>query len=272
MTAFSDVKDPDNEVTRLASRVGFQSMLEFYQEVNLGTVPGHSLVHKFGRNPDAGTSSEDIHYGGGVLTPLVAAATMEAISGDAEDDVDGDNARTIRIWGIDGSFNIVTADIIMNGTSVTTATTQEFLRVYRARILTCGTYNVDNAGDIIIRVSSAGATQLTMEAGTGVSQTSHYTVEVGYTAYIVRAAISVDSTKTSRIILASRGNTNLLAAPFDPVEHLRTWDGVTGVLPEAFLANYIIAEKTDIWFESVAGGVNTPLEIDYDMLLVANGV
>ena len=156
---------------------------DFLIEVNKGNVAGHTLIHKFGRNALAGTSNEDVRYGGGTLTPLTAATTIEAISASANDTSAGSGARTIKIWGVDINFAEVEATITMNGTTVTTATAQTFLRVNKARVITTGTYDVANDGDITIRVVSAGATQIVIEAGTGVSQTTHYTIPAGKTGY-----------------------------------------------------------------------------------------
>ena len=183
----------------------------------------------------------------------------------------GSNARTIRIWGVDGSFNAITEDITLAGLSASTATTQTFLRVYRGRVLTNGTYNTKNAGNISIRVSGAGAIQATIVADTSVTETTHYTIADGYTGYLVRVAIEVDSSKSSRIVMHARGNTNLVSAPFDPVEHVHTWDGVTGGIPLDLKEPHIFAAKTDIWFTSTAGALNTALEADYDLILVQDG-
>lgn len=106
----------------------------------------------------------------------------------------------------------------------------------------------------------------------GVSQTSHYTVEDNCDAYILQAHLTIDSTKASRFILGERGNSSLLVAPFDPNQHVRTWDGVSGPIASEFLANHKIETKTDVWFESVAAAINTPLEVDYDMLVVSRDI
>ena len=243
----------------------------FFLEVARGNVAGYSGIHKFGRNVAAGTSEEQIQFGGGTLVPLTAAVNIEAISDDANDTAAGSNARTIRIWGVDGNFNAITEDITLAGLSASTATTQTFLRVYRGRVLTTGTYNTKNVGNIFIRVSGAGAIQATIVADTSVTETTHYTIANGYTGYLVRVAIEVDSSKSARIIMHSRGNTNLTTAPFDPVAHVHTWDGVKGGLPLDLKEPHIFAAKTDIWFTSIAGAVSTPLEADYDLILVQDG-
>ncbi len=243
---------------------------DWLREVNKGRIQGHSLIHKFGRNAAAGTSEEDIHYGGGALVPLTAAVTIEAISASAADAAAGAGARTIQIWGLDINFEPINEVITMNGIAASTATTQSFLRVFKVRVLTTGTYNAANTGDITVRVSSAGATQVTVEAESGVSQTTHYTIPAGFTAYVVRASIDVDSSKTATIKMVERGNSSLTVAPFDPHKHVHTWSGVTGNINEDFVANHKVLEKQDIWFEVVAGSVGTPVEADYDLLLIDN--
>lgn len=242
----------------------------FLYAVNAGLVAGHRLIHKFGRNVAAGVSNEDIQYGGGKKTPLTTAVTMEAVSGSANDAIAGTHARRIRIWGTSAQFVEITEDIELAGLTPSAATSQVFLNVYRARILDTGTYNVANDGDITVRVSGAGSTELVMQAGTSVSQTSHYTVPLGHTGFLLRTGIEVDSAKAARILLIERCNTSLTSAPYAPHEHIHTWDGVKGAFSETFMANHRLPEKTDVWGESEAGATNTALEIDYDLLIIEN--
>lgn len=270
MKAFN-IKD-NSAIVSIVTRSGILTVEDYLLEVNQGHISGHELIHKFGRNASAGTSEEDIHYGGGTLTPLTSASTMEAVSDNVDDTSTGAGARTIQIWGVDGSFIEVTETITMNGTTASTATTTSFLRVYRARVITVGTYDGSNTGTVTIRVSGAGATQLVLEPDSGVSQTSHYTVAAGHTAYLLRASVSVDSSKTARIIMSKRINTNLVSAPYGAHQHVHTWDGVSAPLEEVFVANHKFQEKEDIWFKSVAGAVSTPLEVDYDLLVINDNV
>jgi len=60
---------------------------EFYNQVASGKVPGHSALHKFGRNPDIDGGFEDIWNGGGVYTGhnATAAETLEVFSSDGDD-------------------------------------------------------------------------------------------------------------------------------------------------------------------------------------------
>ena len=71
---------------------------DFYVEVMLGIVPGHSWVQKFGKNQAVATTIVPIAIGGVYQTPTTAV-TLEVISDDADDAADGTGARNIILQG-----------------------------------------------------------------------------------------------------------------------------------------------------------------------------
>ena len=62
------------------------------------------VIHKFGSNPDVGTTMEDIWQTGGVYTWLQSAVTLEAISDSADDIITGSGARKVIVQGLDPDF------------------------------------------------------------------------------------------------------------------------------------------------------------------------
>lgn len=69
--------------------MSFFGTQDFYLEVVKGNVPGHSIVHKYGMNPNVPNAAtfENIWNGGGVYTGFdaTAAETLEVFSSDATD-------------------------------------------------------------------------------------------------------------------------------------------------------------------------------------------
>ncbi len=108
----------------------------FELEVAKGNVPGHSVINKFGRNTDV-TAAEDIWGAGGNWTQVTAACTSNFASSSASDTAAGTGARTLTIYGIDGSYADVSETLTLNGTS-NVATANSYWHIYRALVATAG--------------------------------------------------------------------------------------------------------------------------------------
>ena len=124
---------------------------DFFTEVALGNVPGHSLINKFGRNPDtdqiasatAVTIGRDIWDGGvagaTMWLPPTTARTHQIASSDDEDGGAGTDtgALTLRIFGLDAAYALQNEDLALNGTTdVPTANT--YTMIHRMVVLTTG--------------------------------------------------------------------------------------------------------------------------------------
>lgn len=242
----------------------------FLEEVNQGNVEGAKLIHKFGSNPNVGVTHVDIWEGQIVLQWLTAAETMDVISTDIVDDIStGIGARTVSITGLDTDFNEVEETIVLLATPVTTITA--FRRILTARVVTVGTYTGTNQGDISITASSSATLQgfiVTEESRT--SQT-HYTIPAGKTGYLLRTSITMNANKEVNVNIHNRPGADIVAAPFLASVHLHHWDGLSVPIDERFLANHILPEKTDVWFDGQA--TSTPagsIDVDYDILVIDN--
>jgi len=241
---------------------------DFLIEVNKGLVPGHSLIHKFGQNLGASTTEQDVWGQGGILAFLTAAETMDVISTDTTNDIStGNNARTVELTGLDASFNVITETVTLGATAVTT--TASFIRVYRMKVVTVGTYGVTNLGTITATASSAGTVQCDVSVGDGQSGTTHYTVPAGFTAYILRISITTDAGKTCGYHLHAREDADTVAAPFAPSKAIHHWEGIAQE-GEELKANHILQEKTDVWFTAAMTSGTGLVAVDYDILLIDN--
>lgn len=245
--------------------------------IALGQVRGWSVVHKFGHIDDLGTSLEDVWPTNGLYTYLTSPVTLEAISSSADDDSGGAGAQTIRVEGLDGDFNAVTEDITMNGLSATTATTNTFLRINRAYVLTTGTYGIGSAGDITIRTSSGGATHATINNTTadtvswdyGQTQIARYTVPAGKMAFISRISVQCESNKRADLAAYQRQNADDVTTPFSGAR--RVWFSVEGFsefVEKSFDSPILFPEKTDIiWQARLASGTNGRVTVAYEIFV-----
>ena len=148
--------------------------------VALGSVSGWRLFRKFGMNPDVDSGTEEL-WPPGTPRVLPSAAAAASVVGGANDvATSGTGAWTLRVEGLAANYNEVGETISMTG-ATPALTTQTFLRVSRAYVVTAGTTG-GNVGAISISVG--GDLQAYIEALQGQTHQTHYTVPAGYTLLV----------------------------------------------------------------------------------------
>jgi len=162
---------------------------DFYLEVVKGNVSGHSAVLIRGHNPNQSAASGFVDIAEfGSITYLAAAETMNIASTSAADAAAGTGARTVLVQGVDNTGAALEEVVAMNGTT-NVLTVGSYLRVNSIVALTAGSGGF-NAGNITATASAAGTVQDEMDAGEGVSQSSHYTVPLGKTLNLLRIELN----------------------------------------------------------------------------------
>lgn len=227
-------------------------------------------IEKFGANLSVGADIETIWEAGGIYEYLTVASTVSAISDDSGDTVAGTGARTIEIQGLDSNYNTVTEIISTNGTSSGPASTNEFLRIYRALVKTAGSTGT-NEGQINVNAGSTTVISIGTKGigvnkeGFGQSQTSVYTIPAGKTGYITQWSVgsSIYNSGVQAFLMLSEPNDG-------PI--MRTKDIM-------FLNNYSIKdykvplqalEKTDIEVRAYDTSSGIPVSTSYNVILVDN--
>lgn len=168
---------------------------DFLIEVAKGQIQDHSLVFKFGRNPDvdAGTDPEDVWTYGGLYTYPSAAAVNFISSSDP-----ADIGMEITVEGLDADWNPLSLTVVLDGTTKTAIGTGEvFLRTFRA-------YNsgsTEFAGTIYIYEDDTTTTPGIPDDPTkvraqilAIDQQTYmalYTIPAGYRGYFLGGGISI---------------------------------------------------------------------------------
>jgi len=249
----------------------------WYTEVKLGRVSGHSIVRVFGRNPTAGVALVDISTLGSVYTWPTAAVNLEAISSSVNDtNSSGSGARVITVTGLDTDFIEIEEDINMNGVSASSATSSAFRRIHTAYVKTSGTYASSsagaNAGTITIRTQSAGASHVTIAVTAppkGVTQSARYTIPAAKTGYLIGARINVDSTKSASIICWERSDADDVTTPFSGKQLVFQLDGIARTVSYTPITPIgPFSAKTDLWWSSISAQTNTPISVDFEILVI----
>lgn len=245
--------------------------ITYYQEVAEGNVVGRTAFTKVGFNSVIGTSTQLISEAGSSAPYFpTSAINIEALSASANDTSTGSGVRTIYVTGLNGSFNEISEAITLSGSSPVISTNQ-FIRVYSAVSIGCGTYRGVNSGDITVRGSSGGTTFLLMTAGQGTALTSHYTVPAGKTLFLHWFFAAIESNKNVALTFWVGGGADVISAPYTPVLAAGRAGGLATVFEQGFSGlTGAISEKTDIWVTGMTSVGSAAVTVEYSCILKSN--
>lgn len=250
----------------------------FLIEVAKGNVAKHSIVDKFGENSSIGTSYVPVASGGTYQTPT-ALTSVEIVSDSANDvNTSGSGAHQVEVTGLSTGWAEITETVNLNGTTAV-ALSNQFFRIYRARVSTSGTYGspagASHNSTITINTSGAGALWAEIDTdggfGLGSSEIGVYSVPTGHTAYLLESLIDVDSTKSTNVLLFKREGADDVASPFSPMIVLSIHRGLTGEQPLRGPAPVVgkITGPADIgYMAKVASGASVKCEVTMQILLI----
>lgn len=227
-----------------------------------GQMLGASHINKFGYTGGTVNGSATIWdgvavNGNSIYTYLDTAVTVEVDSDDEADD-----GATYLIEGLDGDYNPVSESITTDANTGIGTGTQQFLRVFRAKMTTNGGTNV---GNVSITATDEDETLLAyIKEGNGQTLMSVYTVPAGKTAYLVKIHGSVDKANVDVKFM-------LFETPFGGSRNIKYMSGTQGGNPADY--DYPVPlrfeEKSDLEMRILtsaacgAGGI-------FDLILVDN--
>ena len=170
----------------------------FGLQVSRGQIMGHSAFSIFGYNGDLDQTEESVWPDGSTVPHPTTASVLDIVSTSTDDDAAGTGARTVFIEGLDGSYNVVSETVILDGTTAV-ETVNSYLYVNQFYVVTTGTGGV-NAGEITAKVD----TTLYDLIAVGYNQrtTAHYCVPAGYTAYLTEGVITAGQASGSTAVTA----------------------------------------------------------------------
>lgn len=243
---------------------------DFLVDVARGEEPGFSVIHKYGRNPDidnAVGTFECLWNGGGQYTGFDAtsADTIDIYSSSANDTSAGTGARTIKIQGLDSSWNYATENFTLTG-ATQVVSTSTWMRVDRIEVLTAGTGG-ENAGTITVEQSGTPANVFAaVPIGYNQTMIAAYTVPLGKTAYMLGWFVStVKNSANCSCRIRCRPDGGV----FHVKEEIQMFGGGTGYISREYRSPKNGFEaKTDIYVESDSDAANTIISGGFDLLLV----
>jgi len=192
-----------------------------------GLVSGTSSINKFGYRESIPNSYQTI-WDGTADYAYAAAGTVLAVA----DNTSSDNNGTVEVQGLDQNYAPITETLTIGGS----ASSNQFLRVFRARMITAntGSINVDE-----IRIKRATTDLAIILAAAGQTLMSLYTIPAGKTGYLIRLQGNVDANNDALFRLISR-----------PLNESFNVKGQFGVFASGFTVEYpiplVFTEKTDL--------------------------
>ncbi len=192
-----------------------------------GLVSGTSSINKFGYRESIPNSYQTI-WDGTSDYAYAAAGTVLAVA----DNTSSDNNGTVEVQGLDQNYAPITETLTIGGS----ASSNQFLRVFRARMITTntGSTNVDE-----IRIKRSTTDLAIILAGAGQTLMSLYTIPAGKTGYLIRLQGNVDANNDALFRLISR-----------PLNESFNVKGQFGVFASGFTIEYpiplVFTEKTDL--------------------------
>ena len=247
--------------------------MDFFIDVQRGKVPGHSMVHKFGRNDAVANAVWEGVLQVGAQFPWSQAATPMRIKigGAVTDTAAGTGAREVTLQGLNAAGIEITEALASTGTSVSLSSSNSFIRLYRAWVSAVGAYGSTNSDAIIIENSTSGTDYITIAAGEGQTQFAGYSIPAGKTGYLLSLHLTVDAGKAADFRVFTRENLTDITAPMSAKRLKLYFDGILQpVIHKPYGAEFMLDELTDIWVEARGGGATSQVSADFELLLVDN--
>jgi len=240
---------------RSISQIGTSEPFEL--QVARGQIPGHSLLHKFGAVPAMSINNTGTVWDiNDTLYPWSAFASAGTLTVDRANA--GDANKIITIVGLDANYNQISENVTLTA-ATGNATTNSFIRVYRAYM-----YNgsATNVGNIDIKKSTTIVARIT--ANKGQTLMGVYTVPAGYTAYLTQGVMSVQSgaDATGDFFVRYGAETAFRIA--------HTFEVASAEYFYAFHAPFALPEKSDVDIRASVRSNNARCTAAFDAILIKN--
>ncbi len=247
-------------------------------DLTAGRIAGQSNVHKFGANNAIPTTFTPVVRGGLWQTPQVSGATtLRVKAGNAADTAAGAGAREVTLVGLDQTGAEITVTVATAGDSASSATSETFLRLFRAHVSAAGTYATlhgatsgSMAADIVIETTGDTAWATIPLNVFGMAQTTIgcYTVPLGKVGYMKSWLLQVDSNKAVDFMFYVRENILESAVPYSALRMKFGAFGVADILPvmPATPAGPYAALTDLIWMARV-GATTGIAAVDFELII-----
>lgn len=238
---------------RSITQVGTSEPFEL--QVSRGQIPGHSVLHKFGAVPSMSINTTGTIWDiNDTLYPWSALTTASTLTVDRASASDAN--KVITIQGLDADYKQISENVTLTN-ATGNATTQSFIRVYRAFMHNGSAANV---GNIDIKISTTIIARIT--AGKAQTLMGVYTVPAGYSLYLTQGVMSVQSgaDATGNFFIRYGGESAFRIA--------HTFEVASAEYFYAFHAPFKLPEKSDIDIRADLRSNNARITAAFDAYLI----
>ena len=238
---------------RSITQVGTSEPFEL--QVSRGQIPGHSVLHKFGAVPSMSINTTGTIWDiNDTLYPWSALTTASTLTVDRASASDAN--KIITIQGLDADYKQISENVTLTN-ATGNATTQSFIRVYRAFMHNGSAANV---GNIDIKISTTIIARIT--AGKAQTLMGVYTVPAGYSLYLTQGVMSVQSgaDATGNFFVRYGGESAFRIA--------HTFEVASAEYFYAFHAPFKLPEKSDIDIRADLRSNNARITAAFDAYLI----
>lgn len=256
-------------MTTYISQTQYGKNEDFALQVARGQVQGHTVVNIFGYNSDVDTSEESIWPDGGTIPHPTVASVLTISSSSASDTSAGTGARTVRVEGLDGNYNVVSETVTLNGQTAVD-TTNSYLYINSFYVITTGSGGVNagniNAGTGTVTAGVPAVLYDIIATGYNNRTTGHYCVPAGYTGYMTSGIITTGQVSGSTSVTAflkQHGPDGVLR-----VGAVSTLNN--GSVQYDFSPPYIIPQKNCVGASVIGSAANNSASSFFNIILVKN--
>lgn len=170
--------DPEEAVTEEVRIVDHHLWtMDYFTNVAIGLVPGHSAITIIGRNPDIDNVMEDVwEVGGSYVFPPDTGMQMKIKSSSANDAGAGTGARTVDVHYLRVGFIEGSEMITLNGVTAVNTVATDIIRINNIHVMSVGSGGI-TAGNLSLTDFATGLiTYGYISAGINVSRQAIYTI------------------------------------------------------------------------------------------------
>jgi len=253
---------------------------DFLLEVKKGNVVGHSIIDKFGSSIAITNTGFTVIAHGEVYQVPTTAQSIEFVSDNAGDALNGAGMFELTIHGLDANWDLKTEHVAAHATdgTIAVAIPGTWIRVFRAHTSKSGSYASltvpSHLGNISIQNSGAGvlwAKIINTGIPHGQTQVAAFTVPASKVGYLGEVNVSTETNKAVDVFGFKRDNANDVVTPFDGT--MRSFTEIIGLEGGQSYASKTwkgpFDQYTDLGYlaQKTAAGTAS-VSIDFEILLI----
>lgn len=257
--------------------IRYKNSLDWGHQVSRGNMHLAHVHHQFGRNIACPITYTPVSDTGIYRTPQVGAATQLRVKagGNAADTALGAGARSVMLTGLNASGDEITEVIATAGASASAATTNSFIRLYKAEVYESGTYGTQSAGSHVgsITIENAAGTENWAQIQlngfpSGVTGIGSITIPRNHSGLISSVQINVDEAKTTDVLILKREGILDASAPYKPIQKVQEFLGVSSSISVKFDMPMKMTELTDVGVLAKVSNGTGAVSVDIEILML----